>query len=206
MKRIIGSWFQLIATGTEGLAPSCVKAKLIARVNRLALYVALINLFIGVPVYVYLVPSGALLSGVLLEIGLCALPLFLNHTRQYSQARMAMYLILCAASVYFCCLLGPLTRVVGMVAFLVIVSTLIYTKWTARILCYVLAALVYVGVQLNVTHGFIQALTMDKTVADQVHGISYGVTIFLLATAACWYGELRPLMARRPKAQPMQGQ
>lgn len=191
MKKIIANWRRLVKIGTEGTPVNTFTFK-IKLVNALAIIILLINLVVGLPCYFGVAHDNSILFPVLLEIVLATLPVYLNYKKSPIAASEVFYFILCAASYYFCSLLGPVVANVWvMLCVLLITASFISMNGGLQIFNYFLAFLVAYGVHASLKNNFIEVLKVDKSSGQTLSVLAFSVIIFLLVLTAFMYGRFQ---------------
>lgn len=183
--------------GTRSLPDNSFQRKISMGVNRLSLYIVVINSTIGVAAY-FLIHSLGLLLGVLVEIMLAALPLYLNHLRRYNLASFIFYLIISGATVYFCLELGPPAEVDLMLIVLIASGRFIFTSKRGHTAAYLIAGLVVVIVRLNSRLGLFRPIAIDNVMTRYfVSWSAYVVVAFLVISIFNWYGAINDHLRER---------
>jgi signal transduction histidine kinase len=179
MNKIKQIFHPIIYAGTETFPNFDPQYKRVIGINQMCLAVAFINLSIGVFSY-FLTWNRSLLMGVLVEIALVAIPVILNHHRKWTLASMTLYIIIAAATFYFCCILGKLVEAQLTIVYLIGVAMFMFPGWPARILCILIGIAVLFGVEENFKHAFIRPLDAPDPVRYFMRYAAYGVVIFLV--------------------------
>lgn len=180
---------QLCTAGAQNLPDNSFQKQISLRVNELSLAIAIINATVGIAAY-FMTHNMWLLWGVYIEIMLTAIPIYLNHHAHYNGASMALFLIISAATFFFCCLLGKLAEVDLMIVVLVGCARFIFTNRRAQVIAYFVAVLVLVAVRLNQTRALIQPIEVGSTLKALLFWSAYLVVIFLVIAIFNWYGQI----------------
>jgi signal transduction histidine kinase len=183
------TWIQLCTAGTQNLPDNSFQKKISLGVNKLSLNIILINATIGVAASI-MTHNVGLFMGVLLEIGLTSIPIYLNHRGRYEGAALTLYLIISLATFFFCCLLGKLAEVDLMIVVLIASARFIFLNRRMRIVAYGIAILVLVAVQLNQTVVVIQPIVVGNIMRYFLFWLAYIVVLFLVITIFNWYGKI----------------
>ena len=148
MNKLKKLWNFLVYAGSEGLADHDSRRGICIGVNLMSLWIALINLSIGL-VFFFLSRKPAVLVGSYAEAALVSSLIWLNHRRKYNLANMAFYLILNAATFYFSSLLGRAVEAQLMIVFLIGSVLFIFERIALRVLAITTSFIVLILLELN---------------------------------------------------------
>lgn len=191
---------QLCTAGVQHLPGGSFQKKISITINEMSLAIAIINITAGIGAY-FITHHLGLLWGVYAELGLTAIPIYLNHQGRYNAAALALYLILCAATFFFCCLLGRLAEIDLMTVVLIGFAGFVFTQRGTRISAYFAAVLVFVGVNLNQQLRFIQPLELGVTMDRLLFWTASLVVIFLVIAIFYWYGRINDTLRKRAELE-----
>src|SRR5437899_2381406 len=121
MKRLKSWWLSMVHLGTENLASHDPQRRVTIGVNRMCLTVGLLNVTVGI--FVWLITSKlSILLGVTVETTSLAIPLVLNRYHKYNNAALSIFLTMSVATLYFGCVLGKAVESQVMITYLIGVS------------------------------------------------------------------------------------
>lgn len=178
---------QICTAGTQDLPDDSFQKKISISVNRLSLYIVAINSTIGVGAY-FMTHSLGLLTGVCIEIMLTPIPVYLNYRKHYNKAALSLYLILSAATFFFCCLLGKFAEMDLMIVVLFGFARFIFTDRRTRRVAYIIAVFVLMAVQLNQWVVLIHPIAVGNIIRYFLFWSAYIVVLLLVVIIFDWYG------------------
>jgi signal transduction histidine kinase len=179
MHKLKKLWNTLVYAGAEGLPDHDPKRGICIGVNLMSLWVALINIVVGL-VFYFISRNFFVLLGSYLEAVLVGSLIWLNYRRRYNIANLGFYLILNAATFYFSCLLGKAIEAQLMIVFLIGSVLFIFDKMTLRILCISATIIVLILLELNFKYQFVRAVDVSEPLRDIMRWAAYAVIIFLV--------------------------
>lgn len=191
------AWPRLCTVGTKTLPDNSFQKKISVRVNQLSLYLGLINATIGLSAYFLMTHSLWLLSGVVIEIMISPIPIYLNYRGRYSRATGALYAILCAATLFFCCLLGNLAEVNLMGVVLIASARFFFTSRRNRFWACLVAIAVVIGVQLNQWFVLIPQIAVGPATSSLLSRVAYIVAAFLVLSILAWNSYVNDFLRKR---------
>jgi len=179
MNKLKKLWNSLVYAGSEGLADHDSKRGICIGVNLMSLWIALINLTVGL---LFFIISGkpAVLLGSYLEAILISSLVWMNYRRWYDAANIGFYLILNAATFYFSSLIGKAIESQLMIVFLIGSVLFIFEKMAIRIFCITVTIMVLVLLEMNFKYEFVKPVQVSESLRDVMRWGSYGVIIFLV--------------------------
>lgn len=165
--------------GSEGLADHDSKRGICIGVNLMSLWIALINLSVGV-VFFFLTRKPAVLAGSYAEAVLISSLIWLNYRRKYDLANMGFYLVLNAATFYFSSLLGRSVEAQLMIVFLIGSVLFIFNRMALRVLAITTSIVVLILLELNFKLQFVTSIKVTEPMSDIMRWGAYAVIIFLV--------------------------
>jgi len=179
MNKLKKPWNSLVYAGSEGLAEHDPKRGICIGVNLMSLWIALINITIGL-VFYFISGRLSVLLGSYLEATLISLLIWLNYRRRYTIANIGFYLILNAATFYFSSLLGKAIEAQLMIVFLIGSVLFIFDRMVPRIFCIAVTIVVLILLELNFKYEFVKPIEVSEPLRDVMRWGAYGVIIFLV--------------------------
>jgi len=198
MNKLKKLWNSLVYAGSEGLADHDSKRGICIGVNLMSLWIALINVSIGL-VFYFLSGRLAVLLGSYLEAALVGSLIWLNYRRMYNVANIGFYLILNAATFYFSSILGKAIEAQLMIVFLIGSVLFIFEKIALRILCITTTIVVLILLELNFKFEFIKPVEIGDPVRDIMRWGAYAVIIFLVVLIFYLYARNNSRLLNRLK-------
>lgn len=179
MNKLKKLWNSLVYVGSEGLADHDPRRGICIGLNLMCLWIALINVSIGLVFYLL---SGklAVLLGSYLEAALMGSLIWLNHRRMYNAASIGFYLIINVATFYFSSILGKAIEAQLMIVFLIGSVLFIFEKLVLRVLCITTSIIVLILLELNFKFQFIRSISVEEPLSDIMRWGAYAVIIFLV--------------------------
>jgi len=168
-----------VYAGSEGLADHDSKRGICIGVNLMSLWIALINLSVGV-VFFFLTRKPAVLAGSYAEAVLISSLIWLNYRRKYDLANMGFYLVLNAATFYFSSLLGRSVEAQLMIVFLIGSVLFIFNRMALRVLAITTSIVVLILLELNFKLQFVTSIKVTEPMSDIMRWGAYAVIIFLV--------------------------
>jgi len=185
MQRLKHLWAKLSNLGADHVADPLNKEFTIA-VNKLALAIALINATIGVASGL-VTRSGFILGGVFSEILIVSVVPWLNYRGKNRLAGLSLYLIILAATFYFCCILGKLAEVQLMIVVLVGAVILLFRDKATQLFCIGIALATLRLVQLNKKYLIIKEVSVPHGTENYLSWAAYLVVVYLVYYIYNWY-------------------
>ena len=148
MNKLKKLWNSLVYAGSEGLADHDSKRGICIGVNLMSLWIALINISVGLVFYL-LSRKPAVLLGSYFEAAFVSSLIWLNYRRMYNAANIGFYLILNAATFYFSSLLGRAIEAQLMIVFLIGSVLFIFERMALRVVAIATSIVVLVLLELN---------------------------------------------------------
>jgi len=179
MNKLKKLWNSLVYAGSEGLADHDSKRGICIGVNLMSLWIALINLSVGLAFYL-LSKKPAVLVGSYFEAAFVSSLIWLNHRRMYNVANIGFYLILNAATFYFSSIMGRAIEAQLMIVFLIGSVLFIFEKMALRVLCITATIIVLILLELNFKFQFIKPIEIREPLRDIMRWGAYAVIIFLV--------------------------
>ena len=179
MNKLKKLWNSLVYAGSEGLADHDSKRGICIGVNLMSLWIALINLSVGV-VFFFLTRKPAVLAGSYAEAVLISSLIWLNYRRKYDLANMGFYLVLNAATFYFSSLLGRSVEAQLMIVFLIGSVLFIFNRMALRVLAITTSIVVLILLELNFKLQFVTSIKVTEPMSDIMRWGAYAVIIFLV--------------------------
>jgi signal transduction histidine kinase len=191
-------WNTLVYAGSEGLADHDPQRGICVGVNLMSLWIALINIVVGMIFYLI---SGrpAILLGSYLEAVLVGSLIYLNYRRRYNAASLGFYLILNLATFYFSCLLGKAIEAQLMIVFLIGSVLFIFDRVVLRIFCITITILVLILLELNFKYQFVRSIQVEEPLSDVMRWAAYAVIIFLVVLLFYLYARNNSRLLHRLK-------
>ncbi|MBN9379276.1 MAG: HAMP domain-containing histidine kinase [Chitinophagaceae bacterium] len=179
MNKLKKLWNSLVYAGSEGLADHNPQRGTCIGLNLMSLWIALINLSLGLVFYLL---SGifAVFLGSYLGAALMSLLIWLNYRRMYNAANIGFYLILNAATFYFSSLMGRAIEAQLMIVFLIGSVLFIFEKIALRILCITTTIMVLILLELNFKYQLVKPVEIAEPLRDIMRWSAYAVIIFLV--------------------------
>jgi signal transduction histidine kinase len=179
MNKVKKLWNLLVFAGSEGLADHDSKRGICIGVNLMSLWIALINLCVGL-IFFFITGKPLVLVGSYLEAALISSLIWLNHKRMYNAANIGFYLILNAATFYFSSLIGKAVESQLMIVFLIGSVLFIFEKVAIRVFCITVTIIVLILLELNFKYEFVEPIRVSAPLSDIMRWGSYAVIIFLV--------------------------
>jgi len=179
MNKLKKLWNTLVYAGSEGLADHDSKRGICIGVNLMSLWIALINLTVGLVFYL-LSKKPAVLLGSYFEAAFVSSLIWLNYRRMYNVANIGFYLILNAATFYFSSLMGKAIEAQLMIVFLIGSVLFIFEQIALRIVCITTTIIVLILLELNFKFQFIKPIEIRDPLRDIMRWGAYAVIIFLV--------------------------
>jgi len=155
-------------------------------VHQLSLLIVLINCTAGLSVYFFLTHSLLLLAGMITESILALVPIYLNHRGYPKRAAFALYMVIAAASFFFCSIIGNATIANLMGVVLIVSGGIFFSDQKNRIWSYLIAILVVWGVQENHVVGLIPEIKLGQLNYFRLLLTASIVVVFLVFTFVGW--------------------
>ncbi len=139
---------KLIEKGSEGIKDE-QKKEMVEQVNRLGLFIAAILLVILPIFHFWLIPNLLITFGILTYFLLNVAAVLLNHQQHYRSAASLLFIVQCAAVLYFGRLLGSVLQLQFMVFFLIAINYQVFRQQASRVAGMITSILVLAALQFS---------------------------------------------------------
>lgn len=182
MRTIQNWWNALVSLGTAGLSEYDQKKRVTVGVNRMCLSVGILTLTMGTFVCL-IVGDPKITIGVYVEAVSLIAPLLFNYHRKYTEAKLAIYMIMALATLFFGCILGKSINAQLMIGFLIGVSLFMFPSRTYRIICITVTFVILIALEENNVFKIVTPLEMGPQTQILTKWAAY-VAIFALIIVA----------------------
>lgn len=178
----------ILYAGTDTLLDHDPQKWIVVGVNLMSLSIILLDVAIGLPVYLLARKSGILVA-IFIEACLLFGTILLNHFKKYNYASLSIYLIMGAATLYFGCIYGKIVEAQLMVAYMIGVALFMFPDIATRIFSIGIAITVLILLEQNSKYEFIKPFEANETAKVFIHWLSYVAIIVLIILTFVLYSK-----------------